>query len=40
MTLNSRDLPDSWDEEADLVVVGSGGGALTAAVVPRSARGG
>jgi 3-oxosteroid 1-dehydrogenase len=29
----SQSLPESWDEEVDLVVVGSGGGALTAAVV-------
>jgi 3-oxosteroid 1-dehydrogenase len=30
---NSQGLPDTWDEEADLVVVGSGAGALTGAVV-------
>jgi glycine/D-amino acid oxidase-like deaminating enzyme len=28
-----RNLPEVWDDEADLVVVGSGGGGLTGAVV-------
>jgi 3-oxosteroid 1-dehydrogenase len=33
MIEKSRDLPAIWDEEADLVVVGSGAAALTAAIV-------
>src|SRR6266851_1083877 len=28
-------IPDRWDEEVDLVVVGSGGGAMTGAIVAR-----